>query len=274
MQYDTRTITRDRCTEVISDKKEQLRLDYHRAMVVLTKKTYNQTIGSRLGSVWLVLDPLVLTLVYLFVFSVISHREQPEVIFVGLGLIRGLQRSLISASNPSTLQFQGGFPIERIRTRVTVASSVMILASESFFMGIGISGVLILMGSEPLNSLAYVFLLFFSNLWWHSLGVCLLGITSKIPDLHKFLSYFGMAMFFVSPVLYSFNQTTGIHRELCIYNPATYFIEFSRFVVGTETGIESLSSIGFLSLIFTGVVLFIIGSSKMDSIRWANSNRG
>ena len=81
-------------------------------------------------------------------------------------------------------------------------------------------------------------------------------------------------MFFVSPVLYSFNQTTGIHREICIYNPATYFIEFSRFVVGTETGIESLSLVGFTLLILTGVLLFIFGTSKMDGIRWANSNRG
>ena len=212
-------------------------------------------------------------MVYLFVFSVITHREDPALVFVGLGIIRGMQRVLLSSSSPVSLKNQGGFTIERMRTRVTVISSVMIVATDSFFMGIGISGVLIFLGGGILKSLFFVLILFLSNLWWHSLGVCLLKLTSTIPDLHKLLVYFGMAMFFVSPVLYSFEVTSGLHRQLCLYNPISYFIEFSRYMAGTENAMGILPMGGFVTVASLGVLMFVIGSSKIDGIRWDSSNR-
>ena len=99
MGHDIRTITPERCREVLANPRKEWRLDYHRAIVILKKKTYNQTIGSYLGFIWLILDPLVLTMVYLFVFSVITHREDPALVFVGLGIIRGMQRVLLSSSS-------------------------------------------------------------------------------------------------------------------------------------------------------------------------------
>ena len=266
-------MTPQSCKEQVSNPKREMRLDFFRSIVILRKKTYNQTVGSYLGFVWLILDPLILTMVYLFVFSVIAHREEPAMLFAGLGIIRGLQRSLLTSSSPAFLKSQGGFPIERIRTRVTVASSVMIVATDSFFMGIGISGVLIYLGTDPLNSLAYVVILFASNLWWHSLGICLLIITVRVPDVHKLLMYFGMGMFFISPVLYSFNLTSGLHRLICIYNPATYFIEFSRFITQTQTGVNDLPQIGFFAVPILGVLMLISGAFQMDKIRWNSSNR-
>ncbi len=273
MKYDIREISPDACTETVANPKLERTLDYHRAIVILRKKTYNQTVGSYLGNVWLVLDPLVLTLVYLFVFSIIAHREEPAIIFVGLGIIRGLQRSLLSSSSPHSLKSQSGFPIERIRTRVTVAASVMVLATDSFFMGIGISGVLVFLGTDVINALIFIPILFISNFWWHSLGTCLLGLTSKIPDLHKLLSYFGMGMFFASPVLYSFDMTSGIHRQLCLYNPAAYFIELARFASQTKHDVDLLPLSGFAIVLISGITMFVVGSYRADKIRWMVSNR-
>lgn len=272
MKYDIREITPEFCKESSVNPRLEWTLDFHRSIVVWRKKTYNQTVGSYLGNIWLVLDPLVLTLVYLFVFSVIAHREDPAIVFVGLGIIRGMQRSLISSSSPDAIN-QSGFPIERSRTRVTVAASVMLLGSDSFFIGIGISGVLIFLGTDPINALLFIPILFISNLWWHSLGTCLLGITSMVPDLHKILRYFGMGMFFASPVLYSFEMTSGLHRQLCLYNPAAYFIELGRFVTQTENGVELLPQIGFVISVLSGIVMFVFGSARVDRIRWHSTNR-
>ena len=262
------------CRNFPSDSSGEFRRDVLKAIVVAKKKTYNSTVGSYLGFIWLVLDPLVLTLVYLFVFTVIAHREDPAAVFVGLGIIRGLQRSLLTSSSPTSLNAQGGFPIERVRTRVLVFSGLMVLALDSFFMGIGISGVLYLvLGKSFIGSLSFIPILFLSNLFWQSAGLLTLNVTSKIPDLHKLLSYFGMGMFFVSPVLYSFSLTSGIHRTFCYYNPATYFIELSRLSIGTGNGVNLLPIQGFLVLAAIGILMTVIGNIKLDRIRWSLSSR-
>ena len=98
-------------------------------------------------------------------------------------------------------------------------------------------------------------------------------MTSKIPDLHKLLSYFGMGMFFVSPVLYSFSLTSGIHRTFCYYNPATYFIELSRLSIGTGNGVNLFPIQGFLVLAAIGILMTVIGNIKLDRIRWSLSSR-
>ena len=49
----------------------------------------------KLGSLWLMLDPLLHSLVYLFVFTVIRYRTSPGTVMLGLALIRGLQQYLV-----------------------------------------------------------------------------------------------------------------------------------------------------------------------------------
>ena len=73
-----REISHSSCMEEVVDSKSELILDWHRGMVQVRKKNYTQTMGSYLGFIWLFLDPLIMTLVYLFVFTVISYNEAAE----------------------------------------------------------------------------------------------------------------------------------------------------------------------------------------------------
>ena len=254
------------------DFRKELRLDWNRAMVMVKKKNYNQTLGSYLGFIWLVLDPLIMTLVYLFVFTVIRYNESAGVIFIGLGMIRGMQRSLSDASNPSSLrELNGPSSIFRPRTRVGIISGHAKLAIDSMCMASGISIVLIWLGADVIGSTLFLFVMLLNSLVWYYIGICLLHITVRVPDVHKLVNYFGMGMFFASPVLYSFNRTTGLHREFSMYNPMTYTIELGRSIVGLENGIDSLPLIGFLAIILMVIVTAIIGMMKLDSLRWHTS---
>jgi len=271
---DVTTIDSHGCNNVPSNPKIEFHRDLLKSAVVVRKDKYNQTVGSYLGFVWLILDPLVLTLVYLFVFTIISHREDAAAIFVALGIIRGLQRALTLSSSPLSLKAQRGFPIERVRTRVLIMSNTTIVGLDAFFMGIGIAGVLTLfLGKSLIGALVFIFVLFLNNLWWHSVGLMALNVTYVIPDFHKLLTYFGMAMFFVSPVLYSFSLTSGLHRTLLYYNPATYFIELSRYVAGSEHSIGLLPIEGFIAVGAVGLILLGAGNLRLDKIRWNMSNR-
>ena len=271
---DITTIDSQGCKTIPSDPKDEFHRDLLKSGVVVRKDTYSQTVGSYLGFIWLVLDPLVLTLVYLFVFTIISHREDSAAIFVSLGVIRGLQRALMVSSSPMSLKAQRGFPIERVRTRVLVMSNTTIVGLDSFFMGIGIAGVLTLVLDKSLaGAMIFIVVLFLNNLWWHSVGLMALNVTYVIPDFHKLLSYFGMGMFFVSPVLYSFSLTSGLHRTLLYFNPATYFIEFSRYITGSEHSMGLLPIEGFIVVGISGLMLLWAGNWRLDKIRWNMSNR-
>ena len=274
MELDVTTVDSHGCNNVPSYPKIEFRRDLLKSAVVVRKEKYNQTVGSYLGFVWLILDPLVLTLVYLFVFTIISHREDAAAIFVGLGIIRGLQRALMVSSSPLSLKAQSGFPIERVRTRVLIMSNTTIVGLDSFFMGIGIAGVLTLVLDKSLiGALVFIFVLFLNNLWWHSVGLMALNVTYVIPDFHKLLSYFGIGMFFISPVLYSLSLTSGLHRTLLYFNPATYFIEFSRYITGSEHSMELLPIEGFILVGVVGLILLGAGNLRLDKIRWNMSNR-
>ena len=96
-----------------------MRLDFFRAIVILRKKTYNQTVGYYLGFVWLILDTGI-DMVYLFVFSVIAHREEPAVIYKQFGHYQRTSKITSNFFFTFISQITGGFPIERVRTRVTV----------------------------------------------------------------------------------------------------------------------------------------------------------
>ena len=79
----------------------------------------------------MILDPLVLTLVYLFVFTIISHREDAAAIF-GFRNYKRAPRALMVSSSPLSLKAQSGFPIERVRTRVLISQTLQSLDLTHF----------------------------------------------------------------------------------------------------------------------------------------------
>ena len=89
-----RVITSEFCKEVGELSPEALKLDRNRMKFILKKKFRNLSGRKRLGLVWMVLDPIVVSLVYLFVFSVLSARTSIVSIFVGITLFHLPQNSL------------------------------------------------------------------------------------------------------------------------------------------------------------------------------------
>ena len=268
----TREISHSSCMEEVVDSKSELILDWHRAMVQVRKKNYTQTMGSYLGFIWLFLDPLIMTLVYLFVFTVISYNEAAGIIFIGLGMIRGMQHSLSAASSPLLVkELNAANSIIRPRTRVTVISTHVKLLIDTLCMGSGISIVLFGLGASLPGAVAFTLVMLMNNLFWHYIGLCLLNVTTWIPDVHKLVSYFGMGMFFASPVLYTFSRTEGLHREFSQLNPMTYAIELARKFAGFDSGFSDLPVAGYVTILVCMIFTMIFGISRLDSLRWSSS---
>ena len=86
-----RTIDRVSCREVGIFTKEEEILDRERSAFILRKKIRSVSGRKRLGLAWIVIDPIVTSLIYLFVLTVLKARSDPESLFIGIASYTVLQ---------------------------------------------------------------------------------------------------------------------------------------------------------------------------------------
>ena len=269
-----RIMTPDKLEEEYLDPFGARRLDWTRSLFLSRRRLFIETGSTKLGIIWLVLDPLILTCVYLFVFSTIRHNEDPSALFIGLGMIRGLQRTLAITSNPK-IDLTGGLKIDRVSTRAISGSIVLHIVATTLLSGLGVCSVLFVLGNTVTGTVFFLIFLLANNLFWYGAGLNLLSLTTRMPDIHKAVSYFGMGMFFFSPVLYTMEATSGWHRTISTYNPMAYFIEASRKMAWGEgyAGFDVLPPVGFVVVAIIASLLVFYGNRRLDGIRWRMSDR-
>lgn len=268
MKRDIRVITPEKCEEFPRDQTEARSLDFKRAKFIV-RKNFRSIAGSRrLGEIWLILDPLIVSMVYFFVFTVIRHNTNPASLFLGITYVRILQMGLRNGFNNS-VDYSGGIKIERVRTRVILTSEYLLSVTNTFFMCFGVSIVFaIFFDSDILETVALFLIALPLYVMWYGIGSFFSPIGVRIPDTRALVSYFGMLMFFGSPALYSLGQTSGLHRAVCLYNPFSFFVEFARFyILGSEDYKLLDANIGISYLIIFTLILGI-SIKRYDWNRW------
>ena len=271
VKKEKRVITVDRCVDLPVDNVEALILDWKRARFIIKKK-FRVIAGSRrLGQLWLVLDPLIISMIYLFVFTVIRYQPDPRSLFIGITYVRILQLGLRNGFNNS-VDYTGGIIIERVRTRALLFSEYMLIVTNTFFMCFGVCLLFLLFYDSSLLDVIIIFLgALVMYLMWYGIGAFFSPLGTKIPDLKQLVSYLGMMMFFASPALYSLGQTKGIHRTVSMYNPFSYIVEITRNVVLDSNDLYLLNynlGVFYMILFLTFITFSII---RFDYNRWRYS---
>jgi ABC-type polysaccharide/polyol phosphate export permease len=266
-KMDTRSITNAACIDVLSDKKKSFILDLRIANFIVKKRNLTIMKSFRLGAIWNMLDPLLHSLVYLFVFTVIRYSSNPGNLMIGIALIRSLQQNLVYGAS-SNLDFTAGLKIERVRSRAIVFSELFYVIQTSFYLSFGTVMVLLLLDASywviPLIPLFCIL----NGLIWYSFGRVLSPIVQMLPDFKKIVTYFGMLMFFGSTALYPLSLTKGVHRQINLYNPFSFISEPARYIAFGGDSVQLLDP-------FVGVIIFIIaifslvfGLYMIDKQRW------
>ncbi len=235
----------------------------------LVMKSLLGTTGRfRLGFAWIVLEPLLTALIYVFLFSVIRSDISGELIVIGIGTYGVFSSSLkagINGINPRN----GGFTAERVRTSVLVKSQLLYSAIEGSIRATSMLLLLhIIMEVDALESLMFIPICALLSVVSRSIGFNLVLVTINSPDLRQIFDFIIRLLFFLSPVLYPYSVTEGIHADFSELNPLTYFIEFSRFYCGSieqQLLPNSPASVFTISAFF---ILSIRGIWKLDSYRW------
>jgi len=266
-----RIINNNECIYENLDKKEK-ELDAARVNFIIKRKIRGIAGRKKLGIIWMMLDPLATSLVYLFVLTIFRSSPNAETMFIGIGMYKIFQTSIKSGVN-SISDFSGGLRLERIRTPLLIISMIKFRIIDTFLQSFGVILILLLaFDSNITGVIAFLLLCQILGIMSEGFALNLSLMVRKVPDLGNIINYILMLMFFGSPVLYSMEMTKGLHYKINEVNPFSYFVEFSRQQMGLVSEFGNLD----FSIVFILLSLIIIlayrGFITLDSLRWRVSN--
>ncbi len=263
-----RTIDNESCRETGPLSVRDKIIDRERSSFILRKKLRSVSGRKRLGLAWIVIDPIVTSLIYLFVLTVLRARTDPESLFIGIVTYQVLTNSIKSGS-ASVKDLTGGFKAERIRTRTMLFSTIRYRIIDTFSSTAGVMAILYFIYGVPLvGVMAFLIVAQLVGLLFEGVGLSFSMTMKRIPDLYNVMTLFLRLMFFAGPVMYPMSMTEGLHYRVNLYNPFTYFVEASRYISDLETTLLEFGAFPGLLVIAVVAILAYRGYSKIDSYRW------
>jgi lipopolysaccharide transport system permease protein len=228
---------------------------------------YKQTI---LGPLWFFVQPIMTTLIYVFVFgniAKISTDGIPQPTFYMSGIVIWNYFSECFTKTSDTFTQNAGifgkvyFP--RLITPLSVVASNTIKFLIQFTLFILLYLFFILKGSHFNLSITIIFLPFYvilMALLGLGFGLIFSSLTTKYKDL-KFLIQFGVQLLmYATPVIYPLSTISSKYKIYFQLNPITHIIEafrYSFFEIGQFSFIWLSYSLFFtLIILIFGIIIF------------------
>ena len=186
--------------------------------------------GSVLGFFWSFINPLLLLLVYSFVFSTVlpsSHTEdlQPYALFMFCGILpwTWFSSSILESSN---VLIAGGNLIKKVLFPAEVLPIVTVLANMvHFFLGLPILVAFLIYYQRPLDPVELLWfpvIVFVQLLVLLGLGLLVSALTVHFRDLKEILGNLLTLWFFATPIIYPMEIAPGLARRMLNINPFTH----------------------------------------------------
>lgn len=241
---------------------QAIRLYRHALLSQLQVHIKTTIVNTRLGPLWLILDPLVLMLIYTFVIKVIFERGGPGYhIFILCGIVtwqtftRSLTICTKSMRANASLILQIALPLQMY---VLIPCIV-----QSFFYMIGLLMIACLNFSIAGMQTLWILLLPLPMLLFpFALGLFFAVFEVQLPDIGKFLPYALRIGFYLSPVLYSPEKINSLEKmpetlkSIYMLNPMLHLITAARDILFTGA---TLNFKVYTILIVTSLILVQAG---------------
>jgi teichoic acid transport system permease protein len=224
--------------------------------------------GNNLGLVWELLDPILLSLAYYFVFGVLLGTEKdssnfPMFLIAGVmtwklfqstlintakSLSRGREQDIVHASTIPQL----AIPIATaVQWSIKSIPVMLLLYPASVFLSAPISGKWIYL---PLVFLLTSFSAF-------SIGLIFVRLISRIPDLLNLIQVTMRMMFFMTGVFFSvnirFENAPDLVQTIILHNPSAVSLNLCRSIFLDDIPLETSQVIWLVGL---SLFLFLVGS--------------
>ena len=220
---------------------------------------------SALGYLWSVLDPLIMSAIYWFVFTQVFDRtvgQEPYIIFLITALLPWVW------FNSAVSDFTKAF-----------SKDARLVRSTAIPRSIWVNRIILSKGIEFLFSLP-VLVLFaiitgapvgWGVLWFPvavvlqtallvGLGLLVAPLCVLYSDLERTTRLILRALFYASPVIYSVSDLPGVFRELAAFNPLSGIFTLYRVAFFPESWDTFVVVVGaVISLAFLGLGLWVFG---------------
>ena len=240
-------------------KKARLFLEQSLTLAVMMFKLRNE--GSYLGIIWYLLNPLLMFLLLLLIFSNnLGDNIENYPVYLLTGII--MVNFFLSATSESTKIIRANSGTIRsinYRRESLIGSIVLVGFFSHMFELIMLGVVMLFYGISPWGiSLYLLVLLVFS---FFTLGVCLIlaSVAVYFVDLDNIWSFASKLLWFATPIFYSVSGKEGL-SVMIMLNPLYYFITIARKLAiyhETPQTWMMLGAIGFAAVtMFIGLILF------------------
>lgn len=230
--------------------------------------TYKQTV---LGPLWLVLNPLVTSVVFTVVFGQFAGLDtngMPQFLFYMSGNTIWMLFSTAITGTSSTFLSNAHVFGKVYFPRLTVPISQMITSVINFLiqfaMLLCVLAYFLVTGAGGISVSAYFLLLpiliMQTALFGTAVGIIISSVTIKYRDLAVAAGLIVQMWMYLTPVVYSLDTTGGMMRTLLLLNPMTSVVNNFRFcLAGNGTflvGAWIYSMVFTLLTAFFGVILY------------------
>ena len=231
------------------------------------KNTYKQTI---LGPLWILINPLLSTVVFTVIFGVIAHVSTdgiPRFLFYMIGNIMwGFFSNCLNRSSStfiSNARIFGKVYFPRLIMPISGVIYYLINFGIQFLVFIGLVAFYFFKGSglQPNFTvlLIPVFILQLALLGT-AVGIIISSLTTKYRDLNVLVSFGVTLWMYITPVVYPISAVPQSLRWLMLANPVAPIIEAARYsFFGTGTfSVKGLllSAAVTVVLLFIGIIVF------------------
>jgi ABC-2 type transport system permease protein len=217
--------------------------------------------GSYLGVLWYLLNPILLFIVLLVVFSARFGNEIPSYplyLIVGIVMYNFFQQTTTSAilniDHGRHLIKSVKFPLESL-----VASGVIRNVFSHFFEIAVLVLFALFYGVSLIGFIYYIPLLFLFCIFIYGISLILAGFYVYFIDLEHIWGFFTRILFFVTPIFYNVESMTKTYY-LNLLNPLFYFITAGREIIIynrlPESWIIIVIFFGSFIFLFFGLIIF------------------
>jgi homopolymeric O-antigen transport system permease protein len=188
--------------------------------------------GSVLGFVWSFVNPLLLLLIYSFVFAVVlpnlhSKETEPYALFMFCGILPWTWFSS-SLNEAAGSLISGGNLIKKVLFPAEVLPIVSVLANMvHFVLGLPILAVFLIYFRrlpDPPGLLWFPVAMFVQLLFTSALALIVSALAVHFRDIRDILSNLLTLWFFSTPIIYWINEAPGLGKRVLDLNPMTHLV--------------------------------------------------
>ncbi len=239
---------------------------YRQALWLLTKRDLRVRYStSALGYVWSILDPLVMSGIYWFVFTQVFHRgsvgEEPYIVFLLTALLPWMW--FTGAVSDSTRAF---IKEAKLIRSTTIPRSIWVARIDAskgieFLLSIPVLAIFVIATGAHVHwqVVLYPFAIVLQCALVYGLGLIVAPLVVFFRDLERAVKLVLRFAFYASPIIYGTNALPDALRPLAAINPLTgiFGIYRSAFFPKQLDWFEVLSSVVTTAIVVAvGLVVF------------------